>query len=128
MVDLDTVMEEDLAIPERDLPVTITYRVITSYGYDPETGEMVPVYSDYTITCLKGRVNNMEITAGNGLFGYGDVKWYIRAEEMVDNWTDGIPRMDDQILYETVKYNILRYIESPDGALITIYTRRAEGV
>lgn len=128
MVDLDTVLKEDLAIPERDLPVTITYKVHVSSVYDPSTGTTVNTYESYSLTCLRGAVNNEEIQIGGGVLGLGDSKFYIRDEEMTDNWTDNTPRNVDKIVWETKSYNLLRWIESPDGHLWTIYARRGEAI
>ena len=125
--DISERMKEDLAVPERDLPETITYTVVGDPVLDPETGIITPSETDYSIACIVGAVRDHQIQAGQGLFDYGDVAFYIRNEFMESNFTNGLPRPVDYITRDSVKYNLIKWKLSPDKHLWTIWGRRAEG-
>lgn len=117
---------DDLAIPEADSAVNIKYKSADADPvYDPDAGTAVPAYTDLNFSCLRGAVTNADIEAGNGKLVHGDVKWYIRDSEVTSILTDGRPKETDLIEDENEwQYAVLLWLESPDSALWTIFTRR----
>jgi hypothetical protein len=114
-------LTSDLAIPLADLPADIVYRSrVEQPEFDPETGEVVEAFTDFSIQALRGMYSAKEVGLSGGALEMGDVYFHIRVSDLPDT----APKKTDRIVDGSESFNVIAWTLDDAEILYKVSVRK----
>ena len=114
-------LTSDLAIPLTDLPADIVYKSRTEEPtFDPETGEVVEAFTDFSIQAIRGMYGAKEVGLSGGALELGDVYFHIRVSDLPAT----APKKSDRIVDGSETFNVVAWTLDDAEILYKVSGRR----